>query len=183
MRSVSGPYNEDQLPLRESLETAVTRIEVWCEMAASLRGTSSVGRRYQAAQWRPWLRKLDFVWFVKCSRELCVEVTNKSDYQFKTASIVTYHVTVFLYVELHYWKINTLFLLVGWDFGYCGHYWPIVPAPDGRWWWLWRNWWNENLQGKSKYSEKTCSSATLSTTNPTWIYPGLNPGRRGGKQF
>jgi hypothetical protein len=20
------------------------------------------------------------------------------------------------------------FLLVGWDFGYCGHYWPIVPA-------------------------------------------------------
>jgi hypothetical protein len=22
------------------------------------------------------------------------------------------------------------FLLVGWDFWYCGHYWPIVPAPD-----------------------------------------------------
>jgi hypothetical protein len=22
----------------------------------------------------------------------------------------------------------------------CGHYWPIVPAPDDRWWWLWRNW-------------------------------------------
>jgi hypothetical protein len=40
---------------------------------------------------------------------------------------------------------------------------------------------NENWQGKSKYSEKTCPSATLSTTNPTWLDPGLNPGRRGGK--
>jgi hypothetical protein len=24
------------------------------------------------------------------------------------------------------------FKLVGWDFGYCGHYCPIVPAPDDR---------------------------------------------------
>jgi hypothetical protein len=36
-------------------------------------------------------------------------------------------------------------------------------------------------QGKPKYSEKTCPGATLSTTNPTWLDPGLNPGRRGGK--
>jgi hypothetical protein len=21
---------------------------------------------------------------------------------------------------------------VRWDFGYCGHYWPIVPSPDDR---------------------------------------------------
>jgi hypothetical protein len=28
--------------------------------------------------------------------------------------------------------------------------------------------------------EKTCSSSTLSTTNPTLLDPGLNPGRRGG---
>jgi hypothetical protein len=33
--------------------------------------------------------------------------------------------------------------------------------------------WDENRQGKPKYSEKTCPSATLSTTNPTW--PGLEP--------
>jgi hypothetical protein len=59
---------------------------------------------------------------------------------------------------------------VRWDFGYCGHYWPVVPAPDDRWWWLWRNWWNEDWQGKPKYSEETCPSATLSTTNPTWLY-------------
>jgi hypothetical protein len=36
-------------------------------------------------------------------------------------------------------------------------------------------------KGKAKYSEKTCPSATLSTTNPTWPDPGSNPGRRGGK--
>jgi hypothetical protein len=24
------------------------------------------------------------------------------------------------------------FFLVGWDFWYCGHYWPIVPALDDR---------------------------------------------------
>jgi hypothetical protein len=37
------------------------------------------------------------------------------------------------------------------------------------------------LAGKPKYSEKTCPSATLSTTHPTWPDPGSNPGRRGGK--
>jgi hypothetical protein len=62
--------------------------------------------------------------------------------------------------------------------------WLIVPAPDDGWWWwwwLWSNWWNEDGQGKPKYSEKTYPSATLSTTNPTWPDPGSNPGRRGGK--
>jgi hypothetical protein len=39
----------------------------------------------------------------------------------------------------------------------------------------------KNWQGKPKYSDKTCPSAILSTTNPTWLDPGLNPGRRGGK--
>jgi hypothetical protein len=28
---------------------------------------------------------------------------------------------------------------------------------------------------------KTCPSATLSTTNPTWTDPGSNPGLRGGR--
>jgi hypothetical protein len=28
---------------------------------------------------------------------------------------------------------------------------------------------------------KTCPSATLSTTNPTWTNPGSNPGLRGGR--
>jgi hypothetical protein len=64
---------------------------------------------------------------------------------------------------------------------YCGHFWPIVPAPDDRWGWLWSNWWNEDWQGKPKYSEKTCPSATLSTRNPTWPDLGSNPDRRGWK--
>jgi hypothetical protein len=64
---------------------------------------------------------------------------------------------------------------------YCGHFWPIVQAPDDRWGWLWSNWWNEEWQGKPKYSEKTYPSTTLSTTNLTWPDPGSNPGRRGGK--
>jgi hypothetical protein len=77
--------------------------------------------------------------------------------------------------------MGVFLLFVRWDFGYSGHYWPIVPAPDDRLWWFWRNWWNEYWQGKPKYSEKTCPSATLSTTNPTWLDPGLNPGRCYGK--
>jgi hypothetical protein len=31
-------YNEDQLPLQGSLETADSRVGGWCEMAASLQG-------------------------------------------------------------------------------------------------------------------------------------------------
>jgi hypothetical protein len=59
--------------------------------------------------------------------------------------------------------------------------WPIVPALDDKWWWLWSSQWNANWLWKPKYSEKTCPSATLSTTNPTWPDPNANPGHRGGK--
>jgi hypothetical protein len=41
------------------------------------------------------------------------------------------------------------------------------------------NWWND-WQGQPNYTEKTCPSAALSTTNPTCC-PDANPGRRGGK--
>jgi hypothetical protein len=46
-----------------------------------------------------------------------------------------------------------------------GHWMAYFTWPGWLWWW--RNWWNENWQGKPKYSEKTCLSATWSTTNPT----------------
>jgi hypothetical protein len=59
--------------------------------------------------------------------------------------------------------------------------WPIVPAPDYRRW-VWSSRWNQKSQGKRKYSEKNCPSATLSTTNPTWPDLGSNPGLRGGKR-
>jgi hypothetical protein len=99
--------------------------------------------------------------------------------------------------EMNYFKFSNLFmlvlamftlvsfslLLVGVALGplSCGHFWPIVPDPDDRWGLLWKNWWNEDWQEKPKYSEKTWTSATLSTTDPTWPDPGSNPGRRGGK--
>jgi hypothetical protein len=38
VRSVPKLYNEDYLPLRESLETAVKVVGDWCEMAPNLRG-------------------------------------------------------------------------------------------------------------------------------------------------
>jgi hypothetical protein len=53
--------------------------------------------------------------------------------------------------------------------------WPIVPAPDDRCWCVWSSRWNKNWQGKRKYSEKTCPSATLSITNPTWPDLCSNP--------
>jgi hypothetical protein len=51
---------------------------------------------------------------------------------------------------------------------YVGHELSIVPGKNHRW--VWSIWWSENLKGKLKYeySEETCPSATLSTTNPTW---------------
>jgi hypothetical protein len=64
--------------------------------------------------------------------------------------------------------------------GTCATNWSIVPSPDGRSW-VCSSRWNENWQGKPKYSEKTCPSATSSTTNPTWPDLDLNPGRHGGK--
>jgi hypothetical protein len=51
---------------------------------------------------------------------------------------------------------------------------PVVPAPDDRW--LWSSWWNENWQGKPKYSEKTTLSSTSSATNSTWPYPDRHCG-------
>jgi hypothetical protein len=59
--------------------------------------------------------------------------------------------------------------------------WPILPVPDDRWW-VWSSQWNDNLQGKPKYSEKTCPSVTLSITNPTWTDLGSNSGSHGGSR-
>jgi hypothetical protein len=66
-------------------------------------------------------------------------------------------------------------------FGTLATIWPIVLAPYDRWWWVWSNHWNENWQAKQSYSEKTCHSASVSTTNPIWSDLGSNPGLRGGK--
>jgi hypothetical protein len=58
--------------------------------------------------------------------------------------------------------------------------WPILSASDDRWC-VWSSRWNENWQGIPKYSEETCPSVTLSTTNPTWYGLVPNSGLRCGK--
>jgi hypothetical protein len=46
--------------------------------------------------------------------------------------------------------------------------------------WVWRATVEWYWQGKIKKTQrKTCPTATLSTTNPTWINPGANPGLHG----
>jgi hypothetical protein len=45
------------------------------------------------------------------------------------------------------------------------------------WWWVWSSLCNENWQRKLKCSQRTCPSAALSTTNPTWPDLDSNPGR------
>jgi hypothetical protein len=37
-----------------------------------------------------------------------------------------------LFIALSAFVRVIFFIFVRWDFGYCGHYWPIVPAPDDR---------------------------------------------------
>jgi hypothetical protein len=67
------------------------------------------------------------------------------------------------------------FLGMGWDWVHLV-FWPLFGLlyqprmMDVRWWWwwVWSSWWNENWQGKMKYLEKSCPSATSSTKNPTW---------------
>jgi hypothetical protein len=49
-----------------------------------------------------------------------------------------------------------------------------------RWYEFGERRWNDILTGKNRRTRrKTCPSVTLSTTNPTWIDPGANPGLRG----
>jgi hypothetical protein len=40
-------------------------------------------------------------------------------------------------------------------------------------------WWNDTDRGNRRTLRKTCHSATLSTTNPTWTDPGANLALRG----
>jgi hypothetical protein len=44
-----------------------------------------------------------------------------------------------------------------------------------------QHWWNDTDGGKPMYSEKTCPTATLSTTNFTWTNLKSNLGLRGEK--
>jgi hypothetical protein len=97
--------------------------------------------------------------------------------------LVLYNVTVVTKVSE---ELNLIFLNShsgGWSRTgstlHVGHWMAYCTCP---WWlWWWRILWNEDWQGKPKYSEKTCPSDTLSTTFPNWPDQGSNPGRRCGK--
>jgi hypothetical protein len=56
---------------------------------------------------------------------------------------------------------------------------PTVLTPDHEW--VLSSRWNDIWQEKRKYLEKTCPTATTSSTNPTRPHVGSNPGRRSGK--
>jgi hypothetical protein len=51
-------------------------------------------------------------------------------------------------------------------------------------WWQMNieQWWNDTGRGIRRNRRKTCPSTTLSSTKPTWIDPGANPGLRGEEQ-
>jgi hypothetical protein len=77
-----------------------------------------------------------------------------------------------------------ILFLVGWDWvsWYWGHYWPIVPAPDDRWWWLWRNWWNEDwhishASQRSLHDMAVLAARALSilATNPIILSYNVDP--------
>jgi hypothetical protein len=81
-------------------------------------------------------------------------------------------------------RVLLIHILGGWNWHcestrHVGHWMAYCTCPGWLWWW--RILWNKNWQGKPKYSEKTCPSVTLSTTNPTWPDPDSNPGHRSGK--
>jgi hypothetical protein len=74
-----------------------------------------------------------------------------------------------------------LYFFYSWGGARRHHCWAYFTGPRWWWWWVWSSWWNEFYQGRPKYSEKTCPSATLSTTNPTCPNLWSNPAHCGGK--
>jgi hypothetical protein len=60
-----------------------------------------------------------------------------------------------------------------------GHWMAYCTCPGWLWWW--RIWWNEDWQGKLKYSEKNLSQRYFVHHKSHLTDPGSNPGRRVGK--
>jgi hypothetical protein len=75
-------------------------------------------------------------------------------------------------VELIVWELTTpnwksldfFIILSGVRLGstwYCGHYWPIVPTLDDRWWWLWSNCWEWRLAEETEVLRENLPLAPL----------------------
>jgi hypothetical protein len=79
-------------------------------------------------------------------------------------------------ISAYFRNISLLFIASGVGVSplYCGHFWPIVPAPDDRWGWCGAIGGMKIGKGNRSTRRKTCPSAT-------WPDLGSNPGRRDGK--
>jgi hypothetical protein len=104
--------------------------------------------------------------YKSCRRKFCHKMSDITCPSGDTISKLVKKCNICLNSHIPYWVQHTA----------CRPLLAYCTCPG--WLWGWRIWWNEDWQGKPKYSEKTCLSATLSTTNPTWPDPGANPGCR-----
>jgi hypothetical protein len=77
-------------------------------------------------------------------------------------------------------KVAFIFLKVGWVRPKRGCLLALAYYAIPRWYEFGERRWNDILTGENRRTRrKTWPSATLSTTNSTWIDPGANPGLRG----
>jgi hypothetical protein len=100
---------------------------------------------------------------------------NQVSYPYKTESLYLKVKKKVTYTHLtHYFDVFLIRTVGGGEsklgpLGTSSTNWPTVPVPgdydDGEFWW------NDDSQGKPKYSENTCPTASLFTTNPTWPEP------------
>jgi hypothetical protein len=82
----------------------------------------------------------------------------------RQTEIKEYYISIFIFLDYS--------LFLGW--GETGGNWTANGKRFGKS----SSWWNENWQGKPKYSKQTCLNVTLFTINSTWNELGINPDRR-----
>jgi hypothetical protein len=120
-----------------------------------------------------WKQELQYILF-EHRYDLCAAGKNHTGNRYVLSIYRSTVLSTKLFGEFSY------FSLVSWGrvrlgpLGTSATNWPIVPAPDGRWWWMWSRWSKENWRWKPKYSKKTCPIVTSFTINPTW--PDLGSG-------
>jgi hypothetical protein len=50
---------------------------------------------------------------------------------------------------------------------------PIVPDLDDKWWWLWRNWWNESAAGETEVLGENLTQCRSVHQRSHMTWPGL----------